>query len=107
MTWTFEHHKKGTLMAIIINEPFMKWGLDFMGLIKPVTRYTSNQYIIVTTDYISKWVEAKALRDNIVRNTTKFLYEYIIILFGCPIHLVNNQGSHFINDIIEVLITKF
>jgi len=56
-------------------EPFMKWGFDFMGLIKPVVRHTENQYIIVVTDYITKWVEVKALYDNMVKNIVKFIYE--------------------------------
>jgi hypothetical protein len=37
-------------------EPFMKWGLDFMGLVKLTSRYIRNQYIIITIDYITKWV---------------------------------------------------
>jgi hypothetical protein len=39
----------------------MKWGLDFMGLVKPTTKCTNNQYIIVAIDYITKWVENKAI----------------------------------------------
>jgi hypothetical protein len=35
-------------------EPFMKWGLDFMGLIKLVARHIGNQYIIATTNYTTK-----------------------------------------------------
>jgi hypothetical protein len=39
-------------------EPFMKWGLDFMGRIKPTSNITNDQYIIVVIDYTTKWVEA-------------------------------------------------
>ncbi len=42
-------------------EPFMKWGSNFMGPIKPATRYIDDQYSIVVTNNTTKWVEMKAL----------------------------------------------
>jgi hypothetical protein len=66
-----------------------------MGPIKLVVKSTKNQYILVAIDYTTKWVEAKTLRDNIAQSTTKFIYENIITHFGCPTHLVNDQGTHF------------
>jgi hypothetical protein len=85
----------------------MKWGLDFMGPIKLMEKYIDNQYIVVTTYYIRKWVEAKALKNNTTKGTAKLLYEHIIIQIGCPTLLVNDQGSQFINDIIKVLTIEF
>ena len=61
------------------------------------------QYILVATDYCTKWVETKALRDNTATSMTKFLYEYIWCRFGCPIELINDQGSHFLNSVIYEL----
>jgi len=84
-------------------EPFMKWGFDFMGLVKPVARYTGNQYIIVATDYTTKWVKAKTVCDNTTKNIVKFIYEQIIIHFRYPTHLVSDQGN-FINKTIEILV---
>ncbi len=68
----------------------MKWAFDFVGPIKPRRRYIRNKYIFVTIDYTTKWVEARALRISIATITTKFLYDYILTKFGCPLIIVTN-----------------
>jgi hypothetical protein len=68
----------------------MKYGLNFMGPIKPYAKSTRNQYILVAIECTMKWVEAKAVEDNIVQTITKFIYKKIITYFGCPTHLVND-----------------
>ena len=74
-------------------EPFQKWGLDFVGPFTPAATCTGNKYILVATDYCTKLVEAKPLRENTATVTTKFLYEYIWCRFGYPIELISDQGS--------------
>jgi hypothetical protein len=78
------------LVTTFLKEPFMKWDLDSIGLIKPIGRLTRNIYILVATNYATKWVEAKALRTNTTIITTKFLYEYILAKFRCPLTIITN-----------------
>ena len=66
-------------------EPFQTWVLDFVGPFKPAAIRTGNRYIIVSTDYCKKWVEAKPLKDNTATSTTKFLYKNIWCRFDYPI----------------------
>ena len=83
--------------------PFQKWGLDILGPFTPTAARTGNKYILVATDYYTKWVVAKPLRDNTTASTTKFLYEHIWCRSGCPIELISDQGGHFLNVVIAGL----
>ena len=56
---------------------------------------------------MTKWVEAKALTDNSTKKTTEFIYKQIITRFGCPLELVNDQGTHFLNELVEALTSTF
>jgi hypothetical protein len=95
------------LVTSFLEEPFMKWGFDFVGPIKPARKYTWNKYIFVAIDYAIKWVEAKTLKTNTVAVIAKFLYECILTRFGCPLPIVIDQGVNFINDAIKYLTDHF
>ena len=88
------------LNLVLPQSPFEKWGLDYVGPIKPVARGSQAQYIIVATDYMTKWAEAKAVRKANAYSTAKFIYENIITRFGFLIEIVTDQGTHFINQVI-------
>ena len=88
-------------------DPFQKWDLNFIGPFTPVAAHTRNKYILVATDYCTKWVEAKALRDNTTTSTTINLYENIWCRFECPIELINDNGGHFQNIVIPRLTDHF
>ncbi len=95
------------LITMLPIKPFTKWGLDFIGLIKHVNHSHDNKYILVTTNSVTKWVEAKALKTNMVGVTTQFMYESILTKFSCPFILVDDQGTYFINEAIEILTIHF
>ncbi len=48
------------LVTTLPEEPFQKWILDFIRLVKPTNKLSSNWFIIITIDYATKWVEAVA-----------------------------------------------
>ncbi|GJR71526.1 zinc knuckle CX2CX4HX4C containing protein [Tanacetum coccineum] len=59
--------------SIQVCEIFDVWGVDFMGSF-PSLR--GNKYILVAVDYLSKWVEAKALPTNDARVFAKVMLKY-------------------------------
>ena len=78
------------LRPIMATRAFAKWGIDFVGPIEPLARHTHAEYIIVATDYLTKWVEAKATVKNDARATAKFLYENVFTRYGLPIEIVSD-----------------
>ena len=47
------------LQPQVLIEPFDKWALDFVGPIDLPSQ--GKGYILVSTDYVTKWVKAKSL----------------------------------------------
>nr|GEW33065.1 reverse transcriptase domain-containing protein [Tanacetum cinerariifolium] len=87
--------------AIQVCKNFDVWGIDFMG---PFPSSKHNKYILVAVDYLSKWVEAKALPIN-ARVVVKFL-KSIFSRFGTPRAIISDRGTHFCNDLFARVMTK-
>nr|GFB86124.1 reverse transcriptase domain-containing protein [Tanacetum cinerariifolium] len=84
-------------------EIFDVWGIDFMGSF-PSSK--GNKYILVAVDYLSKWVEAKALPTNDARVVVKFL-KSLFSWFGTPKAIISDRGTHFCNDQFSRVMAKY
>jgi hypothetical protein len=91
------------LQAQVVNEPFKKWALYFVGTINLASK--KKKYILVCTDYVTKWVEAKALPAASEQSMIDFLFNDIFTRFGVPQEIVTDQGtqftSHLFRDVTE------
>ena len=94
------------LTPIIPIAPFEKWGIDFIGPIAPIS-IGKKRYIILATDYATKWVEARPTQNNSVWTAASFLFTEIMMRFGHPLELVGNRGLHFLNDVIQNITTRY
>nr|GEY36881.1 hypothetical protein [Tanacetum cinerariifolium] len=81
--------------SIQVWEIFDAWGIDFMG---PFPSTKGNQYILVAVDYLSKWVEAKALPINDARVVVKIL-KSLFSQFGTPKAIISDRGLFTIFEI--------
>nr|GFB40524.1 reverse transcriptase domain-containing protein [Tanacetum cinerariifolium] len=89
--------------SIQICEIFDVWGIDFMG---PFPSSKRNKYILVAVDYLSKWVEAKALPTNDARVVVRFL-KTLFSRFGTPKAIISDRGTHFCNDQFSRVMVKY
>src|SRR6266498_1425404 len=55
-----------------------------------------HRFVLVATDYFTKWSEAIPLRNMTHREVIQFIMEYIIHRFGIPQTLTTDQGSSFV-----------
>nr|GEW08905.1 reverse transcriptase domain-containing protein [Tanacetum cinerariifolium] len=82
---------------------FNVWGVDFMG---PLPSSRGNKYILVAVDYLSKWVEARALPTNDARVVCKIL-KSLFSRFGAPRAIISDRGAHFCNDQFRKVMLKY
>ena len=79
--------------------------MDFHGPITPSSQ-RGNKYIITLTDILSKFVIAKAVRDNSAQTAVRFLKEDVITKFGTPRCILTDNGTHFTSSLMNELIKQ-
>ena len=88
-------------------QAFDQWAIDFVGPINPLAKRIGSRYIIATTDYLTRWAEARPIKDYSATTTTQFIFENILTRFGCPRILMSDWGKHFLNQTMKALTEEF
>ena len=64
-------------------------------------------YILLSMDYVSKWVEAITIEKNDVKTMVQFVHINILTWFSAPRCILNDEGSHFYNRVFASLLRKY
>jgi ribonuclease HI len=87
------HQPAAELLPLVSPWPFAQWGMDLVG---PLPRATGNRrWLIVATDYFTKWVEAEPLANIRDKDSIKFVWKNIITRFGIPKTIISDNGTQF------------
>ena len=80
------------LHPIKVGQPFDRLGMDIVGPLPKTTR--GNTHIVVATEYLTKWPEARAIPNAKASSVVSFFYEDIICRHGCPKELLKDRGTN-------------
>eukprot|EP00253_Pinus_taeda_P018140 PITA_18140 len=88
----------------LVIEPFERWALDFIGPINP----PSNQrtYILVATDYVTKWVEAESLPKATEDSVIQFLFHFFV-RYGLPREVITDGGPQFVGNKLAATLNNY
>ena len=73
--------------------PFAQWGLDIVGYFPKAVG--NKRYLLVGTNYFTKWIEAEPLVNIRDVYAKKFVWKNIVTRFGIHHTLISNNGLQF------------
>lgn len=64
-------------------------------------------YILVCTDYVMKWVEARALPRETEKTMVDFPFFDIFVRFVVPKEIITDQGTQFVSKLMQGIVQKY
>jgi len=99
----FENIQKSLASAmnpIVKLWPFRGWGIDLNGQIFPSSS-KGHKFVLVATDYFTKWVEAIPLKEASSTNVIEFIRGHMIYRFGVRQSITTDQRKIFASKEFE------
>jgi transposase InsO family protein len=78
---------------------FHRWSLDFIGQL-PLTQ-KGNRWILLAIDHTTKWPIARVAQNATHEFVAKFVYEEIVLNFGCPVEIITDRGNNFTTTMLN------
>lgn len=95
----------GQLHPLNCKEPFGMLGMDLMGPLPETSK--GNRYVMVVTDYLTRWVEAFPLKAKKAITIASILYREIFARYGAPSSILTDQGKEFNNGLLSALCLSY
>uniref|UniRef100_A0A8C5G895 Integrase catalytic domain-containing protein n=1 Tax=Gouania willdenowi TaxID=441366 RepID=A0A8C5G895_GOUWI len=93
----------GFMVLIVPQKPWEYVGVDFVGPL-PCSP-AGNAYLIVFVDYLTKWVEASAVREATSQVAAGKFVTDIFARHGAPTYLISDRGSPFVSELFEHVVS--
>ena len=90
---------RGPLIPSRVGYPMQRVALDLFGPL-PVTR-RGNKYILVVTDYFTRWVEAYSLPNQEAATVARVLVNEWVSRYGAPDVIHSDQGKNFDSQLFK------
>ena len=81
------------LISITSPWPFAKWGINIVGPLP--TTLAQKKLLLVTTDYVSKWIEVEAFASIKDKDVTWFIWKNIVCQLSIPRSIVSDNEPQF------------
>ncbi len=81
------------LHTVITIGPFAKWAVDFMTC--NLVSAKGHRYIIVATEYFTRWAKAVPTTSNDSETATYFMFNNITARFKILKEITSDHGTHF------------
>ena len=90
------HH--APMVPLEVPPPFSRWHLDFIGEL-PTTK-KGNRWLLVAVDYATNWVCVRALPSATSEAIIDFIYEELVLPFGCMNEILTDRGPSFTSQML-------
>ena len=92
---------RAPLGSMPTGSPWDRIATDILG---PLPESSSgNKYIMVVSDYFSKWVEVFPIPDQTAATCARILLNEVISRYGCPYDIHSDQGRNYTSQIFVEL----
>jgi transposase InsO family protein len=95
----------GRLQPIPVSRPWETVGVDILGPLHESAR--GNRYILVFSDYLTKWVEAFAVARADTPTVAQVLVDEVLCRHGAPERLLSDRGSVFRSALVREICAIF
>ncbi|KAG7548011.1 Ribonuclease H domain [Arabidopsis suecica] len=100
------HQPTEELSSISSLYSFMKRSMDVVGPMESSGGAKRLKYLLVLTDYFSKWIKTKAYQQVKEQQVKDFLWENIVCRHGIPYEIVTDNGTNLTSAKIQAFCDK-